>query len=195
MTFGNRAFGVMAWMVPVFESLTTFGGVNGLLYSSDMLFLSGHERDIFPISLLWLTWDGPHRCQHFCAHRFLSLLYLISDDVWVLINYFSFVQWLSTGRSVLDLIGLIYQHYKKPDLPCPTKFHLIVPITFLLICAFLLIVPFYEKPYDTGVGLVIVLSGIPVYWMGVLWKNKPKSIQRSIDQLTILGQIILECTP
>ncbi len=45
---------------------------------------------------------------------------------------------------------------------------------FMVVVTFLLIVPLYAAPYDTGMGLLCVVSGIPVYLIGVAWKNKPK---------------------
>lgn len=48
----------------------------------------------------------------------LSLVMLLSDNIWVLINYMSFVQWLSVGASVL---GMVYLRYKKPEMPRPIK--------------------------------------------------------------------------
>lgn len=43
---------------------------------------------------------------------------LISNDVWVLINYMSFVQWLSVGASVA---GMVYLRRTRPDMPRPIK--------------------------------------------------------------------------
>ena len=43
---------------------------------------------------------------------------LFSDDIWVLINYMSFVQWLSVGASVL---GMVYLRFKRPEMPRPIK--------------------------------------------------------------------------
>ena len=43
---------------------------------------------------------------------------LVSDDMYALINYMSFVQWLSVGMSVA---GMLYLRYKKPELHRPIK--------------------------------------------------------------------------
>ena len=48
----------------------------------------------------------------------MSLVYLTSNDMWVLINYMSFVQWLSVGMSIL---GMLYLRIKKPNMPRPIK--------------------------------------------------------------------------
>lgn len=55
------------------------------------------------------------------------------------------------------------------------QFNIIVPVTFLIAVIFLLIVPLFAAPKDTGMGLLLVLTGLPVYVIGVRWKNKPKA--------------------
>lgn len=59
----------------------------------------------------------------------------------------------------------------------PIKVHIGVPIVFVLICIFLLILPVIESPLIVLGGLLITLSGIPVYFFGVYWQEKPKSFQ------------------
>lgn len=48
----------------------------------------------------------------------LSLVMLASNDIFALINYMSFVQWLSVGGSIA---ALIYLRWKRPDLHRPIK--------------------------------------------------------------------------
>lgn len=43
-----------------------------------------------------------------------------------------------------------------------------------------MIVPCYAAPYEVGMGILITATGIPVYYFGVLWKNKPKGFQNAI---------------
>ena len=52
-----------------------------------------------------------------------------------------------------------------------------LPLTFLVVVAFLLIVPLFSAPRDTGMGVLIILTGIPVYILGIYWSNKPRAFE------------------
>lgn len=43
-----------------------------------------------------------------------------------------------------------------------------------------MVVPCYVAPYEVGMGILITVAGIPVYYFGVVWKNKPKIVQDAI---------------
>jgi len=59
---------------------------------------------------------------------------------------------------------------------------MVIPVTFALACLFLLVAPLFAAPRDTGIGCLIMLTGIPVYLIGVAWTRKPKSFVRIIGQ-------------
>ena len=65
---------------------------------------------------------------------------------------------------------------------CPVQFHLVIPALFLVVVLFLLVVPLYAAPHDTGMGVLITCSGIPVYVLGVMWKRKPRAFNNLISE-------------
>lgn len=65
---------------------------------------------------------------------------------------------------------------------CLLQLPLIIPITFFVISAFLMVVPCYVAPYEVGMGILITTAGIPVYFFGVVWKGKPKAVQQAIGK-------------
>lgn len=58
--------------------------------------------------------------------------------------------------------------------------NLALPVFFILACLFLIAVSFWKTPVECGIGFTIILSGLPVYFLGVWWKNKPKWLLHSI---------------
>lgn len=73
---------------------------------------------------------------------------------------------------MLSVSGLLYLRWKKPDIERPIKVNILVPIVFVLICLFLIILPCFEAPYEVLGGVLITLSGVPVYFRAVR-QNKP----------------------
>jgi hypothetical protein len=55
-----------------------------------------------------------------------------------------------------------------------------LPIGFLIVCLFLVILPILVTPKLVGVDLALLLSGIPVYLFFIKWKNKPHWLKKMI---------------
>eukprot|EP00064_Thunnus_orientalis_P011580 superscaffoldBa00001684_g11611 len=114
-----------------------------------------------------------------------TLVILCIGETHNLINYVSFINYLSYGVTIA---GLLYYRWKKPNLYRPIKVNLLVPVFYLMFWALLLGFSLYSEPVVCGVGLVIMLTGVPVYFLGVHWKEKPKCIYDFIETATFVGQ-------
>lgn len=192
VTFADRLYGYFGWVVPIFVALSTFGGVNGILFTSSRLFYAGAMHGQMPeiLSMIQTSHLTPAPAVIFMA--ILSLLYLCSQDIYALINYVGFATWLAIGLAVACLP---YLRWKQPDLPRPIKVNLFFPIIYILATIFITVVPMIEDPVGTGFGCLMIITGIPVYFIFVYWENKPRFLQRGIDGLTFFLQKLLVVVP
>ncbi|XP_055314879.1 large neutral amino acids transporter small subunit 1 isoform X2 [Sitodiplosis mosellana] len=181
VTFAERAFGMFAWTIPVFVALSTFGAVNGILLTSSRLFYAGACEGQMPEILTMIQIQRFTPTPAVLAMALLSMLYLTVSDIFALINYVGFATWLSIGAAVLCLPWL---RWAQPNLPRPIKVNLAFPIFYLIATAFVTIVPMIASPVETGYGLLMILSSIPVYLVFIAWKNKPKWFQNGMISLT-----------
>lgn len=114
-----------------------------------------------------------------------SLLYLVSTDMYALIDYVTFSNWLAITMSV---VALLWLRKKRPELHRPLNIPLIAPITFIVISSCLIIFSIYQAPTQTGVGCLIIASGIPVYIICAMPKRHPKPIERAISKYKLIFQ-------
>ncbi|KAI7809567.1 large neutral amino acids transporter small subunit 2 [Triplophysa rosa] len=185
VTFGEKLLGVMSWLMPISVALSTFGGVNGALFTSSRLFFAGAREGHLPSLLAMIHMN---RCTPIPALIFTciaTLLMLCTTDIYTLINYVGFINYLFYGVTVA---GQIVLRIKEPDMHRPIKVSLVWPAIYLVFWVLLMIVSVYSEPLVCCIGLVIMLSGVPVYFVGVYWENKPKCFSSFVDKMSRLGQ-------
>ncbi|XP_064467564.1 Y+L amino acid transporter 2-like isoform X3 [Ornithodoros turicata] len=192
VTFGEKILGVMSWVMPVSVALSTFGGLNGGIFASSRLFFVGARQGHLPSCLAMINVSHYTPTPSLVFLCLLSLLYLTNTDVFVLITYTAFSEAMFIMMSVG---GLLWLRYKQPNAKRPIKVNIILPIIFFIISLFLVVLPFFSEPLETSIGVGIALSGIPVYFLTIYWKEKPKAYRRGIFWLTECVQKLLYSVP
>ncbi|XP_045472789.1 large neutral amino acids transporter small subunit 1 isoform X2 [Harmonia axyridis] len=188
VTFGAKMFGSFNWLVPIFVALSTFGGVNGILFTSSRLFLTGSQEGHLPefFSYIHAKKMTPIPSLIFTCLTSLALLFV--ENVFTLINYYGQILWLSVAASVG---GMLYLRHTQPDMPRPIRVNTIIPIVFLAACVFLIVFPISKQPMYTLIGSIITLSGVPVYYLFVKWDVLPENMKKKLATTTKVLQSIM----
>uniref|UniRef100_A0A914ECE2 Uncharacterized protein n=1 Tax=Acrobeloides nanus TaxID=290746 RepID=A0A914ECE2_9BILA len=127
-----------------------------------------------------------------------STAMLAISDIYALINYLAFAE---TAVVTMAVAGLIVMRWTRPDMKRPIKVNFIIPILFVIMCLFILITPFVpigveqKSPIELIISLSIIVSGVPIYYLFVAWKDKPKSIYQIWINLTRFIQKLFYCVP
>ncbi|XP_047436468.1 asc-type amino acid transporter 1-like [Mugil cephalus] len=185
VTFGEKLLGMFSWVMPISVALSTFGGINGYLFTSSRLCFSGAREGHLPYLLAMIHLKNCTPIPALLVCCFATVVILCIGETHNLINYVSFINYLSYGVTIA---GLLYLRKKRPNLARPIKVNLLIPISYLIFWAVLLCFSLYSEPVVCGLGMVIMLTGVPVYFVGVQWKEKPKWIYRLIEKVTYMGQ-------
>ena len=181
ISFAAKTLGSAQWLLPIAVAMSTFGGLNASMMASSRLFYTGARERQLP------DYFGMVSVSHFTPASsmmltgLLTLVYLCVENVFDLINYYSFMYWLTVGLAVF---GQIYLRIMRPDMPRPLKVHISFPISFSLACLFLVIVPFYSDTFESLVGVGMLLTGFPVYWFFIhLPKKKRPEIISTVSRV------------
>ncbi|XP_065562288.1 Y+L amino acid transporter 2-like isoform X1 [Artemia franciscana] len=162
MTFGSKTLGALQWTIPLFVAFSTFGGVNGTLFTSARLMEAGAKEGHLPNLFGFIHVKRLTPIPALLLNALITIAMLIVSDVFVLINYLSFALWLTVAASIASLLFL---RWKKPEIHRPIKVPIFLPILFFCCCIFLLVLPAVEEPLNTGMSLLLTLSGLPFYFL------------------------------
>uniref|UniRef100_A0A1Q3EZK6 Putative amino acid transporter n=2 Tax=Culex tarsalis TaxID=7177 RepID=A0A1Q3EZK6_CULTA len=188
VTFAQKAMGWGAFVMPILVAISAFGGLSVHIMTSSRMCFVGARNGHMPEILSHINVNRYTPMPSLVFLCILSLFYLFISDVYVLITYSSIVE---SFFIMLSVSAVLYFRYTRPDINRPIKVQLWIPVVFVIICAFLIVVPCYVAPYEVGMGVAITVAGIPVYLIGVAWKDKPESFERALRSVTQFCQKML----
>jgi hypothetical protein len=134
------------------------------------------------ISILYFR----NRCNLSC----LGILYVLVGDADRLLGYLSFSTWLI---CLCGAISVLIFRRTMPDVPRPVNAGLVAPIIFIIAMSLLTLANIIYNPIDILVGVLILLSGLPVYWIFVL--NRPPSVDKFSRSIIIYLQKLFLIVP
>ena len=173
--FAGKTLGAAQWLIPIAVAMSTFGGLNSSMMASSRLFFTGAREGHLPdyFAMVSIRYFTP--ASSMILTGLLTLIFLCVEDVFDLINYYSFMYWLAVGLSI---VGQIYLRFIKPDMRRPLKVNLFFPFIFAFACLFLVIVPFFSDTKESLIGCGMLLTGVPIYWLFVYLpeEQRPKII-------------------
>jgi basic amino acid/polyamine antiporter, APA family len=158
--------GIGAAVVSAVVLLSTLSGLNGTMMTGPRIFFAMAEQGLFfravarvsprfhsPSVAIWLSVA-------------LGVLYVLQNDFAQLADKFILGIW---PFYVLAVVGVFVLRRKRPDLPRPYRVwgYPVVPILFLLASLGMVVNALWTDPLNTGVTLLIIVLGVPLFY---LWK-------------------------
>jgi basic amino acid/polyamine antiporter, APA family len=156
--------GAGAAVVAIAVVVSAFSGLNASMMTGSRVFFAMADRGLFfrvagrvsprfhsPAVAIWLA-------------TALGVGYVLANDFAQLADKFILGIW---PFYALTVAGVFVLRHRRPDLPRPYRVwgYPLVPIVFLAASAFMVLNALFTDPRNTGVTLLIILLGLPAYWL------------------------------
>ena len=147
---------------------STFGALNGNMIAAPRVYFAMARDGVFfrKVGQIHPRFGTPH--YGILTTLLMSVLYVLSGTFEQIINYFIFVSWIF---YIVNVAGLMVLRRRRPEMPRPFRAwgYPWTPAFFILAGIFMLVNIYRENPLSSGAGLVLVLTGVPVYFW---WRRR-----------------------
>ena len=157
-----------AFFLSILIMVSTFGTTNGTILASSRIYFAMSRDDLFFSSA------GKHHSKFRTPHISLLMqglwasVLVLSGSFDQLTDMLIFASFIFYGMGAF---GVFVLRRKMKDNPRPYKAfgYPVLPAIFVVFCAVLVVVTIIQSPRDAGIGLGLVLIGIPFY---IFWNKK-----------------------
>ena len=159
-----------AMFISILIMISTFGTTNGSILASSRIYFAMAKDKLFFLNA------GKHHSKYRTPHVSLliqclwSCILVMSGSFDQLTDMLLFAAFIFYGMGAF---GVFVLRRKMKDEPRPYKVfgYPIVPAIFVIFSFVLVVVTIIQNPRDAGIGLALVLIGIPFY---LFWKRRVK---------------------
>ena len=187
ITFGRTIHPMVSIVLAILIVFCSIGSLNvGIMGQPRVMYaagLNGHMPRM--MTLLHTKFKTPWPATFFVF--LLALITLSQGTVMTLVDRIS----LFAGIMVFGMMtSVLVLRWREPDIPRPLKVPIALPIFCLFLTFSLMVITIMKKPKELGTMILILLGGIPAYFIFVKWK-KTYRINTYIDNFTKYLQILL----
>lgn len=157
-----------AFVISAMILISTFGCTNATILVSSRIYYAMARRGLFfkQVAKTHPKFHTPHnslifQCVWACILVFSGSFDLLTDLL--IIAAFIF--------NGLIIFGVIWLRIKMKEVHRPFRVPLypFIPIVFVAFCIVLIGISFYDSPVKSLVGLILIISGLPFYY---LWRSR-----------------------
>lgn len=142
--------------------LTTLGCTNATILASSRPYFAMAKEGLFfrPVARLNNAHAPANSLIYQCVWACLLVLSGTFDQLTDMIIFAVFIYYGATT------LGVFILRRKMPDAPRPYKVwgYPLVPAVVILFCAVLIVNTIFSRPREAGIGVVLMLTGVPLYW-------------------------------
>ncbi len=172
IAFGAVGLRIMAAVI----ALSTLGFLSNQILTSPRIYFQMAADGAFFKQLAWINPRTHVPVVAIVLQGAVGLIIALSGRYDQILNYVTSVDYVFFGLSALALIVFRYRDARSPSAPRPTICMPGHPVTTLLFAgiAWAIVADVLIKsPVATAIGLSILLSGLPVYW--IFTRLRPRS--------------------
>jgi len=169
--FGQKALIIIAIVI----AISAFGCSNGMILTGSRVYYKMAKDRVFFRSLALINRRTKVPTNSLWLQCFWICLLILWGNYTQLLDY---VLYSSVIFYVITIAGIFIMRKKFPDVKAAYRVPNFVPITFVLLGSFIIIILTIFKPAYTVPGLLITLLGLPIYdyWEK---KNNQKLINKN----------------
>ncbi|ELU12167.1 hypothetical protein CAPTEDRAFT_123368 [Capitella teleta] len=180
LTWAELVIPDVAWIMPVFVALSTFGAANGALFSSGRLTFAAARNGHMLESLSMVDVKNFTPIPSLVFVSILSILYTLPGQLGSLIDLFNFAVWFFYGGTAASLVYMRY-FTKYKDFERPYKVPIIIPIIVVIVSVFLVLAPIIDEPQIEYLFIALFfVVGLVFYVPFVHYEKHPPFMSENI---------------